>query len=685
MKKTLFLFLIALTIGVHAQIDKGFSLSLSSGITTPTGDYQKYIKKGDTGEPLGFPIDFYGYTKERTGKSQFNIDASYQFGGFGAGLSFGKFKHEISSLVYELDFPTLLQGGEIDGMYYGIGPDYAFSFGKLKMISSIRAGMMNLDIANFTASYNGDDTDVPIEILSTTLNPKNETSLTYSSFGLQFSYPVLKKLNLFVKADYFSTFGDGIQVDDNYYLPFNLETDDNEITIEDVEHFTLPDFLETESRFIKPQMFNIGVGLSYTFGGNKRIKRPAKNTSLQQEEKPQQQEEKARKIVLTYPENGSQFKDGKTFKKFKWEVLGKDFDNPNYVIEVKSISKRGKTYTGDSKETAASVAKVFQDEKLSGQYVWRVIETKTGESSDFKSFTSSDCKFTMTVTNVEIECIGYVGSDRKYKICFDSTYESSVGDLTYNNTGSGLSVYDQSYGTLAYNLVSPNTALLPQIGASTTTVSYCFETLVDSNVTSIGFALQGDDLDPSPVTCQPGISNGVEELPSCICDECDDININFDNFNITSDTQNPSVFTFDGAINVNKPIYGLEFQVLSINYSSSPSACSNGVTSVESSGMFLQAGTSINNSSSIQFINESASQSPNSNNNASKNIKYLSNSALNGAIPVSLNIGLPQPIQGLDTGCCQIDYELCMKVKILYEDGTCKTCTQTKCFNFNNQ
>ena len=224
-----------------------------------------------------------------------------------------------------------------------------------------------------------------------------------------------------------------------------------------------------------------------------------------------------------------------------------------------------------------------------------------------------------------------------------------------------------------------------QVGASATTVHYCFESTVDNNVTSIGFGIQGDDLDPSPVICQPGVSNGVDDLPSCLCDECDRIEINSDNFNITINSQNPSSFIFDGNINVSVPIYGIEFQMTSIDYSANPVKCSNGVTSVETSGIFLKNGSSVNGSASLQFYNESASPGGNTNNNASRDIKYMSNTAMNGNIPVHLNVGLPQPLQGLDAGCCQIDYTVCMKIIVYYENGTCKTCQITKCFNFNNQ
>jgi len=276
-------------------------------------------------------------------------------------------------------------------------------------------------------------------------------------------------------------------------------------------------------------------------------------------------------------------------------------------------------------------------------------------------------------------------SNRKFKICFDSNYQSSNGDLTYANPGSGLTVFDQSYTSLSYTLVSPNPTLLTQIGTTPTTVSYCFEVTVPNSVTSIGFGLQGDDLDPSPIYCVPGVSANFDDLPNCLCDECEDITLSFDNFNISPQGNMGNQFNFNGNINVNVPIYGIEFQIQSYSYSANPSACTAGVGGVEESGMILMPGTTINGSTGLQLFNETASGSPNSNNNATKDIKYISNAVLTGAIPVNLTIGLPGPISGLDPSCCVIDYTVCIKVKIFYDKDNCKSCVFTQCFNFNNQ
>ncbi|HHB52672.1 MAG TPA: hypothetical protein ENK75_06515, partial [Saprospiraceae bacterium] len=627
--------------------------------------------------------------KERIGKSQFNLDISYRFNSLGAGISLGSFTHETSGITYNMKFPTRIEGGNISGFYYGLGPNYHLSLGKISLSTMFRGGFMNLDVTNFTADYNGEDAEEPITILETTLNPKNKKSTPYSSLGIRFSYPCSNKLSLFTKADYLIALGEKMEFTDSYYLPFDADANQN-ISIFDVEHFTQRDYLKTETRVIKPQMFNLGIGLSYTFPPTKatdwnstRSNKTSKTTRVgnpnnggtpnpihatdwnstrsnktSKTTRMANPNEQPRKIVLLTPKDGQHYKDGKMPKMLKWKVVGKPFTNPVYIIEMRNMQTKA-IKIAKSKTTQIDAHKLFDTDKPSRHYIWRVTEQGSGIGGGPANLFFDNCDFTMSVDNVSIDCKGYEGANRKYEVCFDVNYQSSVGDLTFNNSGSGLFVEDQSNNALNYTLTGSNTSLQTQTGATQSTVHYCFETTVNSSVNSINFGLQGDDLDPGTLTCQPGAGNGVRDLPDCLCDECDQITINTDGLEITQNSQSPGIYNLTGNLNVNIPIYGVEFQFTSLDYNAAPNSCSQGVTDVESSGIFLQSGSTINNSSSIQFFNESASQSPNSNTNASKDIKYMSNTALSGAIPINLSIGVPQPLQGLNTNCCQMDYTVC--------------------------
>lgn len=157
------------------------------------------------------------------------------------------------------------------------------------------------------------------------------------------------------------------------------------------------------------------------------------------------------------------------------------------------------------------------------------------------------------------------------------------------------------------------------------------------------------------------------------------------NFNLVATKVDNNKYNLTGSLGVNLPsIYGVEFQVQSYTYSASPATGSNGVTSLEESGMFLIPPTTINNNTSFYIFNETVSGSPLSNNGATKAVKLLSTNALPNPIPVKLTIGLPGPIAGLAANCCVIKYKVCIKATIFYDAKHCKSCTIIKCFEFTN-
>ncbi len=703
MKKNIFfLFMLGTIYLVQAQ-QRGWQLNLSSGLSLPISTYQNTQTENETGNPFGHPITFIGYTQNRKLGLQLNLDAAYQFGKWIWGTSTGYFSHSLGPINYNVPLNIEAKGGDLSAFYVGTGPSFQLKKGKWRYQFNARTGVMKFSQNDtLTVTFlggGGHDYLIRKSYLTHPTTP-------YISGGMNISYAMNNRVEIFGKFDFFQGIEKGIGFFEHYYRPFDADRN-NVIDDFDAIQFTDRDLLIEETRYTRPSFYFIGAGIRVQFGS-------PNNTSNQKSDKKKRRfvireggrtviaDRRANgqegqndsnnagknnlqesKIVLFNPENGARFDNKRKPKTFKWRILGRPFKNPVYIIEVRPANGKGQAFVGKSRKTSISAQEIFGDTKLSGEYIWKVFEQNSGQSSGYNTMFFSDCDINLSIDNVQIECLGYEGENRKYKVCFDVTYNSSSGDLTYNNTGSGLFVYDQNYTTLSYNLTSPNTNLQTQTNGST--VSYCFETTVGNNVNAINFGLQGDDLDPSPnITCQPGVSNGIDELPDCTCDDCKDFNMDTTEVSIQADPQNPSVFSLNGNLQVNTPVYGIEFQILSWNFSSNPSSCTEGVTSVETSGIFLQNGTNINNSSNIQFFNETSSGG-NSNNNASLNIKYTSNAAMTGNIPFNLNIGLPQPLNGLDAGCCQIEYSVCIRITVFYEDGSCKSCHFVKCFNFNNQ
>lgn len=575
----------------------------------------------------------------------------------------------------------------------GAGPQLNFNLGKGFSISPIlQAGFISF--SQDPISFNQDVTLDGGRVSSREIFARDETNSNkfYFTPRVRLSYPITKKLGIWAEGNYTLT-----KIDQNQRV-FVPATEGGA--------YELGEFMEAslqeENRSASWNTLGFNVGLSLSFGKDRKTQKASsgkQQAAKQNLSKPdgtvlftnpsKKTAEEQRKLIARSPNNNSNFQNVTEIKQFTWELIGSPIPNAKYAVEVIRLAQNGqaqRTYIGKTDKTSISVRELFADNTLSeGQYRWKVTETTTGLSSTPAFFSLSNCEIQFSITNENVECLGYVGADRKYKICFESTYSSASGDLTYQNATSGLSVYDQTYSPISYTLVNPNPTLVTQIGATASSQQYCFEVTVPASVTAIGFGLQGDDLDPSPILCQPGVSLVLDSLPDCFCNDCEEIELTLNDFAITPNGTTGNQFNFNGNLSANVPVYGISFEVQSYSYTANPSPCSSGVSSVAESGMILVSGTTINGSTNIQAYNEAVSGSPNSNTNATKYVSYSSNTALNGNIPVNLVIGVPGPLPGFDPSCCAIDYEVCIKVRVFYDEGKCGSCVFTHCFQFNNQ
>lgn len=618
-------------------------------------------------------------------------------------------------------------------LQFAVGPQLNFSLSDKLWISPIvQAGYFrfNQDELILTQESNFKD-----DLHSTEVFRQDEVSEGgfFIKPALQLSYQIAKHWNIWGETSYFVAEVSSTQ---NQLVPFGDPNDQGQYFFDQVIRAVEKPRFDTKESETKFNNFGVSFGIGYSFGNrnsndsdsskagdynsvrsNKPTRSSGSDANIDRTEednneraqdynsvrsnkptstgftnvfKEQKERRKPKqKLVGILPENNSTFEDVGDIKNFTWELVGKEIPNPQFIIEVTSLRSNQqptRSYSAKTSKTSISAREVFKGKKAAeGQYQWKVLETNTGTTSSAKFFSLSSCEIDLSISNEEIECLGYEGNEVKYRICFDSNYSSTSGDLEYTEPNSGLFVFDQNNNPLVATLVNPNTSLVSQSGTSLNTVSYCFEVTVDpSTITEIGFGLQGDDLDPSPIVCQPGANLIVDDLPDCICDECENIELSFDEYTISMNGSNGNEFDINGNLNVNVPIYGIEVQVQSYSYSANPSACTDGVSSVEESGMILMPGTTINGSTSLQLANENVSGSPNSNTNATKNISYSSSSGLTGAIPMNLTIGLPGPLPGLDSSCCEIDYSVCIKIRIIYDENDCKSCVFTHCFTFNN-
>ena len=270
--KNFYLVLIALlvVIEVNAQ-KKGVSIDWSTGYAIPFGNYAANAIASDSigeGDRKDYTLSL---TKTRKKTLAFNLDVAYSLGKLGMGLSIGRFHHKTDDVAYELDFAHNFTGGGVRGTYYGIGPEYGFSLGKLSVTGTSRLGLMSLNVDDMAIFYKSAKQQKNIELFSSHLAKEAGSSVWYSSLGIKLSYPVFRNVFLFVKSDYLTALGLGVGVQETYFPPIDVNRD-GEIKDDDVGKFTRDLYRQDKLSFIRPEMWHFNVGVKYFFPLQPRVK-----------------------------------------------------------------------------------------------------------------------------------------------------------------------------------------------------------------------------------------------------------------------------------------------------------------------------------------------------------------------------------------------------------------------------
>ncbi len=667
-----------------------YSLSAQTLPTVGIGvGYQIPLKKESVAPAYGTQLQFYYPFFERG-----NLDIGSAIGG---DYAFSDRTLSISRsgfAVHERFSSTLSESSSSSSGQnnYGwrIGPQVNLQAGKFLLSGILQAGQSYWKQGDYSLEQEITGTSSPVRKEIYVREEVKSSSWIFSP-RLRVAYPLSNRVHIWTEGSLMTS---NISVKEGG-VDFPIGTI--------IDEETIGNFIEAKSIARETNenwnTSSVQLGLSFQLGKMKRPEAAKRKNPLYEggktgdnplfegkrltsDEKPTER----RIITPILPKNNTRFSQEKPVKELRWQLFGNKIPSPKYIVELQRVDAKGRpaqSYHATSETLSVPVEQMAKGVLPDGMYRWQVSEVSTGLVSTPQFFSVGNCHIQFTIENDTITCLGYEGENRKYRICFNSVYSSTSGDLTYTQPGSGLNLFDQGYNALNYTLVTPNTTLQTQVGSTPSTIQYCVEVLVPPSVTSIGVGLQGDDLDPSPILCQPGVSIVLDSLPECICKECDELTMDIQNMQITPYNGQTNQFQFAGDLVSSQPLYAVEVQVLSFAYTAQPTPCSPGIAVLEESGMILRPGTTINSSTALQFMNSTAN--PNANGHAAKAIKYLGNGPMTGNIPLNIIVGLPGPLQGLDSSCCKLNYEVCFRVVVYYDESTCKSCVFTKCFQFDNQ
>ena len=695
MKKVFLFFLMLISISIQAQNDKGLSLSFSAGTTMPMGDYKTETRPNITEDLIGFPIDFMGYEKTRKGKYQFNLDANYSLGNLGFGLSLGSFSHEMSDLKYNIPMPTSFKGGDISGFYFGLGPDYNVKFGKIAANFMLRAGMMNVDYTNFSSFYNGTDVAVPVEILTTIENVDSKNMMMYTSFGAQLSYALSKKFSVFTKIDYLTGLGDNLKVDDTYYLPFDVDGN-NEITNFDVGHFTLIDYKREETRTIKPQMLNIGVGVRYTIqrkktGRNPMVGKEVKRANVGDDEK---QLSFCPETKIISPNNNEVIiLQAKNKPNFLWKSNSKNIKNYEFSVYEGSrvlFSKKIKKpiFEGTQKLLEVLGKKLEKTGRKEKQFNWVVKTTYTNNCPESRTPPQN---FTLkSANNIEMNITDITCADPAYK---DGRvyYTAKIQLLTGNNSAvwnvSSFSLVETNQ-TIT-NLYNCNSSLLvpsPINLVANSNFESCFDFSVPIGTTNQTFQVDGMLGNGS------GNVSALFDLPNCICNTCDTWDFvvkdsKMQNILSSGLPGHPTINTSNYLITQNLQILGADnikgvrAEIVSVKHKANDQQCYTCTKNEKNMGLFRRRQGRI--SPNTNWNDHGIAELTDFNNDRLGNVytwcvKEEPGVDFSTNHTFKLTLSLPKHNK---LSCCASKYEVC--IKYTFTDMNCKSCSMVICYSYD--
>jgi hypothetical protein len=326
-------------------------------------------------------------------------------------------------------------------------------------------------------------------------------------------------------------------------------------------------------------------------------------------------------------------------------------------------------------------------------YVWQVqaldrtgkpIGENEGKSEAWSySVLTSDCNVSLKIDSIKCTKEKDQLGNPIYK-AFMTLNNTGTNPLNLNNvlniTTNPYAIpntYTPKYVINTNAIAYTSTSLIPPIVNTSGPVSFSTDVSMPISATKLitRFTLY-DNI--SIASCNPIDSL---TLPLCICTDCKDALFTINNPTVSVTNATTGLYTATGSINITgiTPIYAIEMQVQSYSYSATPASCTNGVSSIENSGVINLSGSTINGLP-ISMLNETVSGLPSTNNGVAKNIKLISTSPLPSTMPFNVVFGLPTPLAGLNNDCCKMKFNICLRVKIFYDKDKCNSCSFLYCF-----
>jgi len=680
-QKTTLLIYILLFIGQISFAQKVIKIRPYSGANSTLNDFKIFSQKGFD---FGISADYY-----LTSKFALGIDVNKQDNKFINPFEFSRIPDDPSAFSLNTN-----ENGKWNALTITFGPTYSLGAKKFKTEIYSKAGTMLLKTPNAKTTFSYQNMDKELFLLE----EQNQSTFGLTS-GIRFNYEITNHFSLFVNPQYVYSSAKINYLLTDYNPAFFVDGDQ--------EFFDPGTLIEQEpvEKSFSPSYFNLNFGVSLSLGN----KRDSKVKSKKSNNDDIDETTYCSPTGLKTPLNKESFSTNKdVFPVFEWynydqskvkNYIFKIFDSNNQLIFKKTTSKN--SFKENKKLESLLKNSSNQNYRWNITTNYKVCEPKISKSRIF-TVTQGDCDYFFT-NDFFIECDSPAydpSGNVKYKGYITVENNSSLPAKLTNHTSSlNSSHIDVNIGNLTTSTSGfpsncPPIALMSgNLYSSGQVATYCFELSVPIGTTTIDFLSQ--------VITRVGTNNQAIcdasktiELPSCICNLCDEENGGWDivisnkgliKIGTTPDAASFFLMGTDFKIINADNIKGIKAEIISVQHEINDPQCHTCTKNHTKMGLFKSGGISGKIAPTIGWKNNGIGDlSDKNNDNYGNEYSWCTDDNLGVDFStikkrISFNLSLPE-LSTLD--CCHSKFTIC--VRYTFTDINCLSCSKTVCYEYDS-
>ncbi len=472
--------LLIVTSVIYAQRTSTLELGVYGGASLPADKFEQFAS---TGTVIGARASFF-FT------SRFGIGADYN-------LQTDDYENNFDFTLLGSGNVTTISNGQWKNQTYSAGPIYSFG-SKVKFRAFAFAGISTVQSPETTTIWK---TPFDVDDIVLHFEKQKESGLGITA-GLDINFPLFERLSFSITPQY---------VYSGASIRYTIKDPETAVFTNDAgEEFFEPGILaqsDTEERELMLSHFNIKAGLSYSFGGKKKVAIDS-GESVGKTCLP---------TVLRLPNDNAEYiLDSDVRPSFQWE-------NPQAAVFTFQLLKDEEVVfeqrtSKEVLEHSRSLEKIYNRDK-NGSYSWQLLTEYAdcevtlsrkrrisfgNRSGAFHDVTYLDCNSPAYLPDGSLNLKGEITFFNNI-----STTDDLIIDTSTIQVNGGAIAFSNTY--ICPNIPLTPTLIIPPGGSS----QLCFDVVLPSGTSFLDTTVNGI------INGLSQISNDRDEVPSCTCDICD--------------------------------------------------------------------------------------------------------------------------------------------------------------------